>query len=324
MSTYTSRPSHEAELATKMQKPHGRKNLAHATAGVGLGGTGKTQLVRHYIEKQQGAYDTILWLDVQDESSAKSSFERCCNALRLSYDRQPTTGRLGETPPVQELHQWLKKRDCNHPWLVVLDNADDPKLCDLVHIIPKGVAGSVIITSQDCNVAMTLGLAKKDLLQVDVMKGEEAVSLLGHFMNLKAEDYVPSVNRSLERLADCLDRIPLAIGLAGARLKSDIDNEDSMDVIGENQNAVAVIQRYLQDLDQHQRHLLSDDEYNDTSQYNKTIWTVWETALKSLEAVEVKAPTGEVCPLQLFRLITTLDQSNVQRELFRSASLSAK
>jgi hypothetical protein len=43
-----------------MQKPCGPKFLVHALAVTGLGGTGKAQLVLHYIEEHKQNYDTIL------------------------------------------------------------------------------------------------------------------------------------------------------------------------------------------------------------------------------------------------------------------------
>jgi hypothetical protein len=52
-----------------MQKSCGSKSLVHSLAATGLGGTGKTQLVLHYIENNRKRYDTILWLDVLDNTT---------------------------------------------------------------------------------------------------------------------------------------------------------------------------------------------------------------------------------------------------------------
>jgi CO dehydrogenase nickel-insertion accessory protein CooC1 len=92
-----------------MQKPCGPKFLVHALAVTGLGGTGKAQLVLHYIEEHKQNYDTILWIDAQDETALRSSFARCCNALSIDFkreqgqphpQRQPeTTDRLQSCPP---------------------------------------------------------------------------------------------------------------------------------------------------------------------------------------------------------------------------------
>jgi KaiC/GvpD/RAD55 family RecA-like ATPase len=82
VSTYADRPELSKELEEKLSKTHGT-GLAHAAAVVGIGGTGKTQLVLHYIEKHKAEYDPVLWIDVRTKETARSSYERCCRELGL-------------------------------------------------------------------------------------------------------------------------------------------------------------------------------------------------------------------------------------------------
>lgn len=74
------------ELCGKLGRAQGGTGLAHAVAVIGLGGTGKTQLVLRYIEEHEREYDTVLWIDVRSEKTAWSSYERCCRALRLPVE----------------------------------------------------------------------------------------------------------------------------------------------------------------------------------------------------------------------------------------------
>jgi Ni2+-binding GTPase involved in maturation of urease and hydrogenase len=85
VSTYAERPQLSQELVEKLSKAQGAE-LVHAVAVIGLGGTGKTQLVLRYIQRHQEQYDTVLWLDVQSVETVRSSFERYCRALGLTVE----------------------------------------------------------------------------------------------------------------------------------------------------------------------------------------------------------------------------------------------
>ena len=90
--TFTRRPHLSKELDEKLGKAHGT-GLAHAVAVIGLGGTGKTQLVLRYIEEHEEDYDTVFWIDVRSEETARSSYERCCRELGL-----PIESATGDVP----------------------------------------------------------------------------------------------------------------------------------------------------------------------------------------------------------------------------------
>ena len=49
---------------------------------------------------------------------------------------------------MQAVLSWLRGRGEDKRWLAVVDNADD-LTWDLSGIVPKGKAGTVIVTSQD-------------------------------------------------------------------------------------------------------------------------------------------------------------------------------
>jgi GTPase SAR1 family protein len=112
----------------------------------GLGGTGKTQLVLRYIEEHEDEYDSVLWIDVRSEETARASYERCCRELRLPVEAAPGGRLLQDIPSVQVMLSWLRDRSEDKRWLAVLDNADDLSW-DVSGIVPKGKAGTVIVTS---------------------------------------------------------------------------------------------------------------------------------------------------------------------------------
>lgn len=307
MSTYAERPQLSQELEEKLSETHGGE-LAHAVAVVGLGGTGKTQLVLRYLQKHQEEYDTVLWLDVRSVETARSSFERCCRALSLKVEASLGDGPLQDVPPVQAVLSLLRARGEGKRWLVVLDNADDLSW-DVSSIVPQGEAGTVIVTSQDAGAARLLGghVTKVD---VDAMEPEEAVCVMSeHFEDLVYQDEDDECRELIEEITKLLDRLALALDLAGARIKAHVQP---------GTNLRAALQQYVSDYRHNQNDLLRDGEYARAAPYKKTVWTAWETSLASLRKLE-QSQTN-ICPIHLLRFMTLLDRSNVQDELFRLAS----
>jgi tetratricopeptide (TPR) repeat protein len=306
VSTYVDRPGLSKELEEKLTKTHGTE-LAHAVAVTGLGGTGKTQLVLHYVEKHKAEYDTVLWIDVRTKETARSSYERCCRELGLQVETATDDRPLQDVPYVQAVLAWLRAQSDEKKWLTILDNADEVSWES--SIVPKGKAGTVIVTSQDAYAARQLLGGRSPTVKVDAMTSEEAVSLVtNHF-----DEPVCSGTATwslVEEITGFLDRLALPLDLAGARISVDVDNWGDLD---------AALRQYLSDYRQNQDRLLQDAEFAATGSYSKTVWTAWETSLSSLRKVE-DSQSG-IYPIKLLSFLTLFDRTNVQDQLFRQASL---
>ena len=307
VSTYIERRNLSEQLEQKLGKAYRGSTLAHAVTVTGLGGMGKTQLVLRYIKRYEEDYDTILWLDARSDETVRSSFERCCRALLLPVDTSAGQGLVQDAPPVQAVLQWLRKRPVEQKWLVVVDNADDLSW-DISRVIPAGRAGSVIVTSQDSQASRLLG-GIGDNVKVDVMEEDEAIDMLQSAVADDLRKDWGDVQTLAKQVVQLLDRLPLAIDLAGARIRAEV--QDGQDV-------KAAICQYLTDFERHQNKLFQNEDLALSSSYKKTVWTVWETSLSSVEAVEKNQP--DISPIQFLRFITLLDRANIQHELFRLAS----
>jgi tetratricopeptide (TPR) repeat protein len=332
VSTYTGRLDLSQELKEKLGKTHGT-GLAHAAAVVGLGGTGKTQLVLHYIEEHEAEYDTVLWIDVSTEETARSSYERCCRVLGLAVEASSDNKLLQDAPCVQAVLTWLRAQSDDQKWLVVTDNADDLSW-DVSSIVPKGKAGTVVITSQDAHAPRRLLGGRSPTVKVDAMTSEEAVSLVtNHFQEPVCLG--TSTWNLVEEITGLLDRLALPMDLAGARISVDAEDWGDLD---------AALRQYLSDYQQNQDKLLQDADFATAGSYNKTVWTAWETSMSSLRRMEhyeaavdqvvsfllfllfmrkkVKdEPKRAIYPIKLLSFLTLFDRTNVQDELFRQASL---
>jgi tetratricopeptide (TPR) repeat protein len=307
VSTYADRPDLSRELKEKLDKPHGT-GLAHAVAVVGLGGMGKTQLVLHYIETHEAEYDTVLWIDVRSVETTHSSYERCCRVLGLQVETASEDKSLQDTPHVQAVLTWLRAQSDDKKWLVVTDNADDLSW-DVSSIVPKGKAGTVVITSQDAHAARRILGGHSPTVKIDAMTSEEAVSLVANHFDEEVCHGSESWNL-VKETTSCLDRLALPMDLAGARISVDVENWGNLD---------AALRQYLSDYRRNQDKFLQDAEYATGGSYNKTVWTAWETSLSSLRKIEHDQPA--IYPIKLLSFLTLFDRTNIQDELFRQASL---
>lgn len=303
VSTYIERLRLSEELHKRLGESHVGSGPAHAVAVTGLRGTGKTQLVLRYIEDHEEEYNTILWLDARSEETARLSYERCCGELGLSGGAATTGERLQDVPSVQAVLAWLRNGTVRKRWLVVVDNADD-LTWDVRGIVPDGIPGTVVVTSQGAQAFRLLG-EHTETLRVDVMEPEEAASLVSRFFDesLRRDE---ACWRLFEVVAECLNRLPLALALAGAEIAVDIDNGET---------AVVALCRYLTDFRRHQVNLHEDEEFVRTSKYLDT--RRWSEAEKlQVEAMEGKSRLlGEEHPdtlAAMFALAVTYSKQGLE------------
>jgi len=306
VSTYAHRPDLSKELDEKLARQN-RTQSSRAVAVIGLGGTGKTQLVLHYIEEHEAEYDTVLWIDARDKETARASFERCCRALGLPVEPSSDDRPLQDVPCVQAVLTLLRVRAEDRKWLTVIDNADDLSW-DISSIVPRGKAGTVLLTSQDGQASRLLG-GRTPTIKVDSMRLDEAVHLMSNHLGepiIREDCYWDLV----EKITEGLDRLALPLDLAGARISVDAENWGDL---------TTALKQYLEDYQHNQERLLHDTEYANATPYKKTAWTAWETSLSSLRAEEESQ--SDIYPVQLLAFLTLFDRANVQDELFRLASL---
>jgi tetratricopeptide (TPR) repeat protein/CO dehydrogenase nickel-insertion accessory protein CooC1 len=167
-----------------------------AQALYGLGGVGKTQVALEYAHRFMSDYDLVWW--VPSERAEEISLALAQLAQKMSLNVSDNVAEAAEAA-LEEL-----RRDTTPHWLLIFDNADDPK--QLEPYLPTGV-GHVLITSR--NQAWT---HSAEPLEVDVFSREESVAhLLRHIPQLDLED--------ARQVADALGHLPLAIEQASAWLE---------------------------------------------------------------------------------------------------------
>ncbi|KIW02607.1 uncharacterized protein PV09_06055 [Verruconis gallopava] len=195
---------------SEAQRQVGRKN--HAIFAIyGLGGSGKTQFCLKYVHDNRLRYWGIFWIDASTTENAEASFAKIDQQVRDGSNHSK------EGSCSAAMH-WLLQ--CKKPWLIVLDNADDPDM-DLSRFIPAGSHGHILITTRNPSVVdyATVGHVK-----FQGMDPEEAISLL--LRTAKVMDQTESPNPRSRSLAQCiaseLGYLALPLAQAGATIRRKI------------------------------------------------------------------------------------------------------
>lgn len=185
---------------------------------VGLGGSGKTQLMLQYASMMRESYEVVLWFDAQSEDQLLASFERAAGQLGLILPAHSTEASFDPGQALvkrQALHlanvfaikAELKRR--KQYWLLLFDGADDLDTIDfLPQCFPSDSSGSVIISSRRRE-AYRLG----DSVDVKGLPIGSARELLLHHAGIEAAD--DKQISEAEAIVKQLDCIALAIDLAG-------------------------------------------------------------------------------------------------------------
>jgi hypothetical protein len=229
---FTGREAHARNIKRKFseaQRQVGRKS--HAIFVVyGLGGSGKTHFCLKYAHDNRSRYNSLIhttiitlirnsltrywgvfWIDASTTENAEASFAEIDQQVRGGGNH---SNRASYSAAMHLLLQ------CKRPWLLILDNADDPDM-DLSRFVPAGSYGHILVTTRNPSVVehATVGHVK-----FHGMDPEEAISLLLKTAGPVDQAEGPNLqSRSLaQRIASELGYLALPLAQAGAAIRCKI------------------------------------------------------------------------------------------------------
>ena len=235
----------------------------------------------------------IFWVDASSVENAERAFAEVARF-----------GGMGDT--FANGMYWLTVLDM--PWLLVIDNADDPKV-DYSRFFPPSERGHILITSrnEDCRVHATIGFSKfTDLEQ------EDAITLLlkAACVRNPADQKVRELARPIARV---LGHLPLALTQAGASIRQGVCSLDN----------------YLAFYASHRKQILSNRPVQGTDQYRYTIYTTWEVSFKMIENQETEEAADAIQILHVFAFLhfdqvpgSIFERAWKELQLVRSKKLS--
>ncbi|KAF5488814.1 Protein SERAC1 [Colletotrichum fructicola] len=218
----------------------------------GLGGVGKTQIALQYVYwlHETRPDFSIFWVHASSEARFRQSFEDIAEECDIPGRHAPSVNVLSL------VQTWLQQQ-LRHPWLLVLDNADDEFLFypkspssagsfatkyengngkqGLGHFIPECGQGCVLVTTRNKQAGLDLVFGQP-IIEVERMDDEESARMISAMTG--AKDLLFSKSSTL---SNRLENLPLALAQASAFI---------------SRNSITV-DRYLELLDESDRNFVS-------------------------------------------------------------------
>ncbi len=280
----------EAQLAALAANEEGPLaiTLAITQAVAGLGGVGKSQLLRQFTHLHREQYDIIWWVRV-DEAWAE-------DMIALGRRLQLPVDGLEQAAAVEMVRSWL----CGSAqrWLLLADNADLTPPQELYPRLPSNPQGRVLISSRNPD----WGTMAR-VVTLGVFTPAES----GAFWAARLEEGAEAEQAARARLAEELGDLPLALEHAAAYMEA------------KGKGAEAYLRLY-----QKQRRKLWGEHTHPPTDYHATVATTWQLSFAEVQKTAGAAELLAVCaflaaddlPLpRLWEALDGLDAEDVPEQL---------
>ncbi|WRZ31532.1 FxSxx-COOH system tetratricopeptide repeat protein [Streptomyces phaeochromogenes] len=234
----------------------------------GMGGVGKSQIAVEYVYRHNREYRLVWWIPSEQESQIIQSLVELGEQMGL----QAGSG-MSAVPAVLNA---LRLGEPYDDWLLVFDNAEDPRT--VRNYFPSDGPGSIVVTSRNSQWSTDLSS-----LEVDVFAREESVALLRRRSPDLPDDAV-------DHLAAALGDLPLAVEQAAVWLA-----ETGMPV-----------QQYLEVYERNFTELMQSAPPSD---YNRSVAAAWNVSLGRLRETRPDA-------LQLLQVCAFFAPEPIHWDLF--------
>ncbi|MCL2322973.1 MAG: tetratricopeptide repeat protein, partial [Oscillospiraceae bacterium] len=251
----------------------GKTLISQVISMSGLGGVGKSELARKYINKYSQKYDNkVAWINAESYQTLVESFRRlACDKLRIS-----TKNANKEEKEISSIVEDVYKFFSNGKSLFVFDNAEKRRTQDDGN---EGIDKFLPSLPSDANKPYVLITSRNQkwgnikVMLLDVFTEKEAVDFIRKVLSI--ED--GSQESEIPKLAKTLQCFPLALQQAVAYIKE-------RDTALRNVGSKFKISNYLQRYEEETRKLLDFKFPEDSSDlYTKTTFTTWRVTIDKIK-----------------------------------------
>lgn len=294
VSLFTGRKEELIDLHNKIQRSREKITvISQITSISGLGGIGKTELAREYVQEySKDYYNNVIWINAKSEVALIESF----NQLAKDKLKIDTKDANGEEKDIRSIVEEVYKFFSNSKSLFIFDDAEKSnylnKFLPLHDLLPGGNGPYILITSR--NREWEKGI---EVIDLNELKLEEAIEFVKKGLDIEDE----SQNEKIKALVEKLQHFPLAIQQSIAyiedqRVTREFDIDD-----------------YLNEYEKKTKDLLDSEVFRGIdNDYAKTTFTTWK--ITTDEIADDKG-YGELA-LRILNIISYLAPDKIRREVF--------
>ena len=198
-------------------------------------------------------FSHIFWIDASSEDTIALGLKGLCS--------HSDAKAAGIAVSSKSALSWIASLQSE--WLLVFDNADGaPEVVE--KFVPSGSKGNILITSRNRSLGWVTSY--DNCLEIGQMDEEDAILLLLKASHLTEQ--LENVHSIAQRIVDELCCLPLAIDQAGACIEAGLCSIDN----------------YLEHLSQYRNKLLNHPSFRGASQYNCTVYEMWDLSFNEIES----------------------------------------
>ncbi|KAF4628203.1 hypothetical protein G7Y89_g9950 [Cudoniella acicularis] len=244
----------------------------------GLGGSGKTQISLKFAQDYKNRYCSIFWIDASSNELAQEGFMNIARTCK-------------QEAQIESVKTWLSTKE---HWLLIIDNADGPKL-DVSKFFPPGTKGTILLTTRNPDFQK---YATSGSYKVDEMSPDDAVSLL--LKTSALQDQTDEERKSAEKVAKTLGNLALAIVQAGAVIRQGLVSLDG----------------FCDLYSKRKKELLESGRQDSSVDYQRSVYTTWEISVRMIK--DLKMDHADFA-LELLRHFSFMHFAGVDIDLFEAA-----
>ncbi|XP_060818492.1 uncharacterized protein LOC132908492 [Bombus pascuorum] len=267
---FTGRDNELHYLHDKLQSEGGKM-----TAVTGLGGVGKTELVRKYAREYAQHYDNnVIWITSETQHDLAESFTTLADEklnIQISKNRNGNNQKKQIDHIVEEVYMYFSEMKS----LFIFDNAEEYKV--IKHFLPTSLPPHaaipyILITSRNRN--WYIGdEGQIHVMPLKVFTQEEATMFIKN--SIQIEDGLQEGD--IEELTERLQYFPLALRQAVGYINQ--ENEE----FNERGSEKFKISDYLKKLDENTMELFNKDNFDISNRYTVAIAKTWVTTLEKIK-----------------------------------------
>lgn len=287
----------ESEMALNVENHNIVTVISQMSSVIGIGGIGKTELLREFLSHPNFKQVNIAWLNADNEASIGDSFRRLAPKVEVNLSSE------GRERDIHDIVQDIFRRFEKARTIFVYDNCDNPEILHDHRYLPKVSTlpnpPKIFITSRNNrwqNVKTIL---------LDKLKPEDAMELVKSQLN-QHDLHNSYTENSCQALIEMLELFPLAIQQSVAYIM-----QQNLKMPPQ----LYTIDMYIEDFREKSKTLLDSDAFQNTScDYTKTTYTTWRVTLDKLVTGRVIFPED----VEIINLFGYLDPDSIQLSILDS------